>query len=83
MKNNGSKPSPVVGKVVGVSPEGRTAKVELLRVSRTAMYGKIVRRQTVVHVDVKPDSKVVIGQQVSVSPCKRVSKLKSWQVSVS
>jgi ribosomal protein S17 len=70
----------VRGKVTALSKDGRTATVELLKVSRAGVYGKTLRKQTVVHVDVAPGSSVLVGETASVIPCRRVSKSKSWRV---
>jgi ribosomal protein S17 len=74
--------SQVRGKVTALSKDGRTATVELLKVSKAGVYSKVLRKQTVVHVDVLPGVSIRVGESAAVVPCRRVSKLKSWRVVV-
>ncbi|MFZ9519383.1 MAG: 30S ribosomal protein S17 [Silvanigrellaceae bacterium] len=71
--------NPVRARVVGLSKDGRTAKVEVPRVVVDERYGKRLQRQISLHVDAG-EAKVVVGKEVMILPCRRISKTKSWKV---
>ena len=70
---------PVEARVVGLSKDGKTAKVEIPRVVVDERYGKRLRREISLHVDAA-EAKVVVGKEVMILPCRRISKTKSWKV---
>ena len=70
---------PVRARVVGLSKDGKTAKVEIPRVVVDERYGKRLRREISLHVDAA-EAKVVVGKEVMILPCRRISKTKSWKV---
>jgi ribosomal protein S17 len=74
--------SALTGKVTKLSKDGRTATVELLKVSKAGVYAKVLRKQTVVHADVAAGVAVKVGESAKVTSCRRVSKSKSWRVVV-
>lgn len=69
----------VRARVVGLSKDGKTAKVEVPRVVVAPRYGKRLRREISLHVDAG-EAKVVVGKDVMILPCRRISKTKSWKV---
>lgn len=71
---------PLTGKIVRISPEGKTAKVRVDYTITHERYGKILRRYTdyLAHLE----SEVQLGQEVKLFPCRRLSKRKSWLVQV-
>lgn len=71
--------NPVRAKVMSLSLDGKTARVEVPRVVRDSMYGKTMRRVVSLHVDTASFA-VVVGKEVNVLPCRRISKTKSWKV---
>lgn len=71
--------NPVRAKVVVLSKDGKTAKVEVPRVVADSLYGKRLRREISLHVDVA-GADVAVGKEVMILPCRRISKTKSWKV---
>lgn len=71
--------NPVRARVVGLSKDGKTAKVEVPRVVVAERYGKRLQREISLHVDTA-DAKVTEGKEVMILPCRRISKTKSWKV---
>jgi small subunit ribosomal protein S17 len=71
--------NPVRARVVGLSKDGKTAKVEVPRVVVAERYGKRLQREISLHVDTA-DTKVMEGKEVMILPCRRISKTKSWKV---
>lgn len=71
--------NPVRARVVGLSKDGKTAKVEVPRVVVAPRYAKRLRREISLHVDAG-EAKVVVGKDVMILPCRRISKTKSWKV---
>lgn len=71
--------NPVRARVVGLSKDGRTVKVEVPRVVVAERYGKRLRREISLHVDAG-EATVTVGKEVMILPCRRISKTKSWKV---
>lgn len=71
--------NPLRARVVGLSKDGKTAKVEVPRVVVDERYGKRLRREISLHVDTGTAA-VVVGKEVTILPCRRISKTKSWKV---
>lgn len=71
--------NPVRVKVVSVSKDGTTAKVEIPTIVAHKQYGKRLHRKTMLHVDTA-HKKVTEGAEVSILPSRRMSKTKSWKV---
>lgn len=71
--------NPVRAKVVSVSKDGKTARVEIPTVVPHAYYNKRLHRITSLHVDTA-HKKVDVGTQVSILPCRRIAKSKSWKI---
>jgi small subunit ribosomal protein S17 len=71
--------NPVRAKIVTLSKDGKTAKVEVPRVVADPLYGKRMRREISLHVDVA-GTDVSVGKEVMILPCRRISKTKSWKV---
>jgi small subunit ribosomal protein S17 len=71
--------NPVRARVVGLSKDGKTAKVEVPRVVVAPRYGKRLRREISLHVD-STGAQVAVGKEVMILPCRRISKTKSWKV---
>lgn len=71
--------NPLRARVVGLSKDGKTAKVEVPRVVVAERYGKRLQREISLHVDARGVG-VVVGKEVMILPCRRISKTKSWKV---
>jgi ribosomal protein S17 len=71
--------NPLAATVSGVSKDGSTAKVEVFRIVENKMYGKRLRRKSVLLVDTAGKT-VAIGDSVRILTCRRMSARKSWKV---
>lgn len=69
---------PLMGKVLRVFPDGKTARVRVKYTVIHEKYRKVLRRHNdyLVHL-LAP---VEVGVQVGLYPCRRLSKRKSWVV---
>ena len=72
--------SPAKGRVISVSKDKKTAKIELVRVVSYPKYGKYIHRSTHVFADCVGFNELSVGYEVSVLPCRPVSKTKFWRV---
>lgn len=71
--------NPVGAVVSSVSVDGTTAKVEVPRTVAHAKYGKRLHLVTGLLVDATGQS-VKTGDRVSILPCRKISRLKSWRI---
>ena len=69
---------PIVGKVVSNKMD-KSVSVAIERLIKHPIYGKYIRRTTKI-VAHDEDNKCQEGDTVSISPCKPISKNKSWNV---
>ena len=69
---------PIVGKVIS-SKMDKTISVLIERLIKHPIYGKYIRRSTKVMAH-DPENIYNEGDSVSISPCKPISKNKSWRV---
>jgi len=69
---------PIVGKVIS-SKMDKTVSVLIERLIKHPIYGKYIRRSTKVMAH-DPENIYNEGDSVSISPCKPISKNKSWRV---
>ena len=69
---------PIAGKVIS-SKMDKTVSVLIERLIKHPMYGKYIRRSTKVMAH-DPENIYKEGDSVSISPCKPISKNKSWRV---
>ena len=69
---------PIVGKVIS-SKMDKTISVSIERLIKHPIYGKYIRRSTKVMAH-DPENIYKEGDSVSISPCKPISKNKSWRV---
>jgi small subunit ribosomal protein S17 len=69
---------PMVGKVVSNKMD-KSVSVAIERLIKHPIYGKYIRRTTKI-VAHDEDNKCQEGDIVSISPCKPISKNKSWNV---
>ena len=69
---------PIVGKVIS-SKMDKTVSVLIERLIKHPIYGKYIRRSTKVMAH-DPENIYKEGDSVSISPCKPISKNKSWKV---
>jgi ribosomal protein S17 len=79
-ENSNVTMNPVRANVTGVSKDGRTAKVEIPTIVAHGKYGKRLQRVTRLSVDTSAVAGVVAGVSVSILPCRRISKTKSWKI---
>ncbi len=78
MTNERSVPRSLTGKVVSDKMQ-KTVVVEVVRIERHAVYGKVLRRKTKMKVhDEKNQCK--IGDHVKIVYSRPISKGKSWRV---
>jgi small subunit ribosomal protein S17 len=71
--------NPVKAKIVALSLDKSTARVEIPRVVEDKKYGKRLHRTISLHVDTN-SKEVKVGSLVDILPCRRISKTKSWKV---
>jgi len=69
---------PMVGKVVSNKMD-KSVSVAIERLIKHPIYGKYIRRTTKI-VAHDEENKCQEGDVVSISPCKPISKNKSWNV---
>ena len=69
---------PIVGKVIS-SKMDKTVSVLIERLIKHPIYGKYIRRSTKVMAH-DPENIYKEGDSVSISPCRPISKNKSWRV---
>ena len=69
---------PIVGKVIS-SKMDKTVSVLIERLIKHPIYGKYIRRSTKVMAH-DPENIHKEGDSVSISPCRPISKNKSWKV---
>lgn len=69
---------PIVGKVIS-SKMDKTVSVLIERLIKHPIYGKYIRRSTKVMAH-DPENIYKEGDSISISPCKPISKNKSWKV---
>ena len=69
---------PIVGKVISNKMD-KTVSVLVERLIKHPIYGKYIRRSTKVMAH-DPENIYKEGDSVSISPCKPISKNKSWKV---
>jgi small subunit ribosomal protein S17 len=74
------KTSPLKGKVLSLSKDKKTAKIEIVRVVSHKKYGKYMHRATNVFADAAQYTDVAIGNEVSILPCRPLSKTKFWRI---
>ncbi|KAB8029746.1 30S ribosomal protein S17 [Fluviispira multicolorata] len=80
MENAKITKNPIRGRVVAVSKDTKTVKVEVPRVVPNGTYGKRLHLHTSVFADTSGISDVVVGKDVDILPCSRISKSKSWKI---
>ena len=72
------KPRTLTGRVVSNKMQ-KTIAVEIERLEKHPMYGKFIRRTTkLLAHDEKSESRE--GDTVTISPCRPLSRRKSWQL---
>ena len=69
---------PMIGKVVSNKMD-KSVSVAIKRLIKHPIYGKYIRRTTKI-VAHDEENKCQEGDTVSISPCKPISKNKSWNV---
>ena len=69
---------PIIGKVVSNKMD-KSVSVAIERLIKHPIYGKYIRRTTKI-VAHDEENKCQEGDTVSISPCKPISKNKSWNV---
>lgn len=69
---------PIIGKVVSNKMD-KSVSVAIERLIKHPIYGKYIRRTTKI-VAHDEENKCQEGDVVSISPCKPISKNKSWNV---
>ena len=74
-----SVPRSLTGKVVSNKMQ-KTVVVEVVRINRHSVYGKVLRRKTKMKVHDEKDQ-CKIGDQVKIVYGRPISKNKSWRVS--
>ena len=68
-----------VGVVTSAHKTPKTISVEVKYQVRHPLYGKIIRRSTVLHAhDAKREAE--LGDKVQVMQCRPISKTKSWRL---
>lgn len=79
MTQAGVTKNPWRGRVVKVSPDGKTVRVHVPTTVVHRKYQKILHRHILIHADVSGQV-VAVDNEVDILPCRRISKTKSWKV---
>lgn len=74
-----SVPRTLTGKVISNKMQ-KTVSVEVVRIERHALYGKVLRRKTKIKAH-DEHNKCKIGDQVKIVYSRPISKEKHWRVS--
>lgn len=80
MENVKVTKNPIRGRVMSISKDTKTVKVQIPRIVPDRMYGKFLHRNTSVFADTAGVANVAVGQEVNIFPCRPVSKTKSWKI---
>lgn len=72
--------NPIRGRVVSISKDTKTVKVEVPRIVPDKTYGKRLHLHTSLFADSANVEGIVVGKDVEILPCRRISKNKSWKV---
>ncbi len=75
-----SRPRALTGKVVSNKMQ-KTVVVEVVRVERHSLYGKVIRRKSKIKAH-DEQSQCKIGDQVKIVYSRPISKDKNWRVDV-
>lgn len=78
--NNKVTKNPIRGRVVSISKDTKTVKVEVPRVVPNKTYGKRLHLHTSLLADTYGVANIAVGKDVDILPCRRISKNKSWKV---
>lgn len=73
------KPRSLSGKVVSDKMD-KTVSVEVVRIERHSLYGKVIRRKTKIKAH-DEQGRCKVGDQVKIVYSKPISKDKHWRVS--
>jgi small subunit ribosomal protein S17 len=74
------KAHPKIAKVLSLSADRKTVKVEIPRVVVAPKYGKRLHRVTRLLADAGSVEGIVVGKNVKILPCRPISKTKSWRI---
>jgi ribosomal protein S17 len=80
MENKVVTKNPIRARVVGISKDTKTIKVEIPRVVPCKTYGKYLHLHTSLLADSFGVEGITLGKEVQILPCRRISKNKSWKV---
>ena len=72
-------PKKVAVGVVASDKMAKTRRVEISRLVKHKKYGKYIRRRTKLAVH-DPKGEAEIGDRVEITPCRPMSKTKSWRL---
>ncbi|WGL60744.1 30S ribosomal protein S17 [Pigmentibacter sp. JX0631] len=78
--NNKITKNPIRGRVVAISKDTKTVKVEVPRIVPNKTYGKRLHLHTSLFADTFGVANIAVGKDVDILPCRRISKNKSWKV---
>lgn len=67
-------------RVVAISKDAKTVKVEIPRIVPNKTYGKRLHLHTSLFADTFGVQNITLGKDVEILPCRRISKNKSWKV---
>lgn len=72
--------NPIRVKVLAISKDGKTAKVQIPRIVPDKIYGKRLYAHTVVFADCSNQENLALNSEVEILPCRRLSKNKTWKI---
>lgn len=72
--------NPIRAKIVSLSKDGKTAKVQVPRIVPDKKYGKRLYAHTELFADCSQQKGLVLNSEVEIYPCRRLSKNKTWKI---
>lgn len=72
--------NPIRARIVSLSKDGKTAKVQVPRIVPDKKYGKRLYAHTEVFADCAQQENLVLNAEVEIYPCRRLSKKKTWKI---
>ena len=72
--------NPVKCKIISVSKDNKTVKLLMPRIVPAKMYLKRLHKHSLLFADSSKFTNLEVGAEVEILPCRRISKMKSWEV---
>jgi len=72
--------NPIRAKIISLSKDGKTVKVQIPRIVPDKKYGKRLYAHTELLADCAQHTNLALNSDVEIYPCRRLSKNKTWKV---